>query len=822
MINFERNTSVMNSYNSPHITYKCYHCGEDCVEDRLVVGEKDFCCQGCQLVFEVLSENNLCTYYDLENHPGESQKLKSGQINRFNYLDDPETQVKLLDFQNESESHITFYIPLIHCASCIWLLENLHQIHSGLVSSRVDFLKKKVQIKFQQDKISVKELVNLLAAIGYEPKINLSSLEEKKGNFSDKGLILRLAVAGFCFGNMMLFSIPEYFSEVQFLDRNFRELFNYLNLILAIPVVSYSASGYYKSAFHAIKQRRINMDVPIVLGIIALFFYSLWEVLGLSQAGYFDSLGGLLFFLLLGKLYQQKTFATLEFDLDYKSYFPIAVTRISKNEEHVIPISNLQVGDVILVRNEELVPADSILLSEKASIDYSFVTGEEVPVTKEKGTVIYAGGRQKGTPVLLTIQKTPSQGYLTDLWNNETFEIDKSQLLEPLSARISGVFTWTVLAIAFGSFLFWSFSDFSLAVKVFASVLIVACPCALAMSTPFTLGNTLRIFGKNKFFLKNASVVERMALIKSLVFDKTGTLTDPTQAKVTYEGILLSEETKGIIKAMASHSTHPLSNRINQWLGAIMPIPLLEIFERKGQGIEANYLGQSIRLGNAAFTGFKNPPAYTTGNFVFFTIQGLEIGFFHIESSLREGVAPLISELSTYYQIHLLSGDHAHEQAALTKQLGGNIEFNFNQSPHDKLSYLKNLNLLGMTLMVGDGLNDAGALQESTVGVAVTDQVSHFSPASDAILEASAFQKIPAFLSFSRSSRTIIKASFALSFLYNIVGIYLAVNGLLSPVICAILMPLSSISVVIFTTLATNLVAYRKGLLTQNKNLIWK
>src|SRR5690606_1579267 len=199
-------------------------------------------------------------------------------------------------------------------------------------------------------------------------------------------------------------------------------------------------------------------------------------------------------------------------DRDYKSYFPIAVTKVEKGQEVVIPLSKLQVGDLIMVRDEELIPADSFLLSALANIDYSFVTGEEVPVPKKKGELVYAGGRQKGDAVLLSVQKSPSQGFLTDLWNNETFKKDKDRLLEPLSNKISSFFTWSVLLIAVSSFTYWAFIDFSIAIKVFASVLIVACPCALAMSTPFTLGNTLRIFGKSRLYLKNANVIERLAL----------------------------------------------------------------------------------------------------------------------------------------------------------------------------------------------------------------------------------------------------------------------------------------------------------------------
>ena len=802
----------------------CFHCGENCDEDLLKFEEKTFCCTGCLTVYEVLNDNDLCGYYDIEATPGTNQKSKIERDNRFDYLNDEEVFDKLIDFKDEEQAHVTFYIPMIHCASCIWLLENLYRLNSGVTFSRVDFIKKKVQIKYQLKETNLKEVVSLLAQIGYEPRINLSALGEDKTHKTNKRLIYQLAVAGFCFGNMMFFSLPEYFSEAELLGDGFRYLFSFLNILLALPVVFYSAIDYFRSARIAIINRSVNMDVPIALGIISLFSYSLFEIFISGQEGYLDTLGGLIFFLLIGKYYQQKTFETLSFDRDYKAYFPVSCTKMVKNLEEVIPLTKLQVGDIIKVRNEELVPADSLLLASEASIDYSFVTGEEIPVPIKKGELVYAGGRQKGGIITLAVQKSPSQGYLTDLWNHETFsKEEKEDSLASLATRISGKFTFTVLFIAFASLVYWSFFDVSVGVRAFTSVLIITCPCALAMSTPFTLGNVMRIFGKGGFYLKNTGVIEKLAAIDTLVFDKTGTLTAPLKANISYHGENLTDEFKGIIKALVSFSVHPLSNSINQWLGNVEPAALDDLEEISGKGLTGSYKSRKVSLGSALFLGIgEQEKAFIKGNEVHLVIDGMHWGVFRIASSVRNGVAQMMPGLVNDYEVHLLSGDHNHEREYLNEVLGGKVKMHFKQSPKSKLSHIRALQKQGRhVLMIGDGLNDAGALKAGDVGIALTDNISHFSPASDGIMDGEQLRRLPQYLNFARTGRKIIKASFGLSFTYNAVGIFFAVQGLVSPVLCAILMPASSISVVLFTTIATNYQAYKKGF-NDKKMIKWK
>ncbi len=795
---------------------KCYHCGDDCPDSSISIDDKYFCCQGCKTVYEILNENRLCNYYILEETPGISPKYPS--YRKFDFLDNQDVIQKLIDFKDDKIIAVTFYVSQMHCSSCIWLLENLYKINNAIVQSTVDFLKKQINIKFNHTLISLKEVVQLLTSIGYEPQINLESVEKKAQQKSNKKLYYKIGIAAFCFGNIMLLSFPEYLS-IDVSDIFFIRFFGYLNLILALPVFFYSASGYFISAFKGLKKKIVNIDFPVSLGILVLFIRSAYEVLSHSGAGYFDSLTGLIFFLLIGKLFQEKTYDSLNFERNYKSYFPLSVLVKKKEEEKAVQVSELKVGDRIIIRKNEIIPADAILFKGNGSIDYSFVTGESKPVSKVLGELIYAGGKQTGAAIELEVVKEVSQSYLTQLWNNEAFDKNEESSFTVFTNRVSKYFTFIVLAIAFVSSALWLSSDINTALNVFTAVLIVACPCALALSTPFTLGNTLRIFGKNKFYMKNSAAIERLAKIDTVVFDKTGTITKSSGNQIKFVGNELNSFQKEIVKAVVKNSTHPLSRMIYDSLDVKHELSMTNYEEYSGKGIEGTILGNKIKLGSINFieNDFErnNKLIDKFETRVYLSINNQAIGYFEFANAYREGINKTIRKLSNDYDVSLLSGDDEVEKENLLKFFNDESKLHFRQSPEEKLKYIKSLQSSDKNvLMIGDGLNDAGALVQSNVGISVTENISSFSPACDAILEAGKLNNIFDFIKFSKTSVHIILISFGISFLYNLIGLGFAVDGMLSPIVAAILMPASSISVVLFATLSTNLMAKKRGLLS--------
>lgn len=751
------------------------------------------------MVYDLLTEHKLDGYYSLDDRPGISQRSVSAHT--YEYLDDPEIVAALLTFDDGALCRITTHLPQIHCSACIWLLEHLYQLHEGVHHVSVNFSARKAHITFHRDKISLRQLVELLARIGYPPEINLGDLsgEEQK---QDRSLIYKLGLAGFAFGNIMLLSFPEYlgFDKASYLFH-----IGYINILLATPVLLYAGRDYIQSAWRGIRSGRMNIDLPIALGMITLYTRSVYEILSHSGEGYLDSFAGFIFFLLIGKWFQSFTYRSLDFSRSYKAYFPISATIRSGESWITKSLEKIQPGDHLLIRNQELVPVDGLLQKGRGRIDYSFVTGEAELITKEQNDKIYAGGRHMGESIEMIATKKVDQSYLTQLWNEDAFAEQEESSTTRLIGAISQYFTLVIIAISLVAFAGWSTVGLGKAVEVFTSVLIVACPCALALAIPFTYGNILRLLSKAGFYLRNVGTIEKLQDIDTIIFDKTGTLTDNHDVQLTYDGRPLTTDQLTLIKSACFHSSHPLSKAI---VKELQDAPIMDVDQYEdiiGEGIIASVSGHHLRLGSSSFIFGSQRIEKESG--VFIEIDGDYVGYYRFEHALRPHTVEMIDQLSQHYSIGLLSGDSERDSARIQRIMPiDQVMIHFNQSPKDKLTAIKDLQNQGRkVMMIGDGLNDAGALRQANVGIVISDEVNNFSPACDGILAADSFHQLMSYLGYFRYARRVIYGAFAIAFLYNAVGLYFAITGQLSPVVAAILMPISSISVVVYGVVMSRL-----------------
>lgn len=802
----ERNTIIIEK---PVIQrYTCYHCGTPCLTNGISLDEKYFCCEGCKLVFEIINNNGLCDYYKLESHPGLSQ-IKSVRADKYAYLDDESIQRQLYKFTDGDHTIVTLYLPGIHCSSCMWLLEHLYKINPAITESRLNFSNKEVTIHFSKRQISLRKVVELLATIGYEPYISLEDTEKKKANKPDRKKVYKLGVAGFCFGNIMMMSFPEYLSGTAEMEHQYILLFRILNLLLSIPVFFYSASEFFSSAWAGLKQRMLNIDAPIVLALIITYTRSIYEISTGIGGGYLDSMSGIVFFMLVGRIVQERTYNSMSFHRDYKSYFPIAVDVVTTQGLESRTLEALQEKDVVQLHHEEVIPADAIVLRGKARIDYSFVTGESEPVSIREGEMVYAGGKQVGEQITIQIIKPVAASYLTSLWNHYAFSRNKidSNKKQSVIHLLSKYFTIILFSLAAIVAVYWSVVDPSKILPAVSAMLIVACPCTLLLSATYTNGNLLRILSNNGLFLRDASVIEQLGYVNHIVFDKTGTLTQGG-SHVTTSGHQLSQQEKQMVYSAVVSSKHPYSKAIADYLSTDR-LDVTAWTEYPGKGIEAVINDYRIRVGSAEFAD----AAVTDDKATVYARINDHVTAFHITPAFRESIPQMVAQLKKNYSLSLLSGDNDKQAPALSQLFGKGSKLLFWQKPADKLQYIEALQEDNRkVLMVGDGLNDAGALQQSNVGITLADDINNFTPSCDAILDAKRFAQLPSLLRLAKAGRAVINVSFLVSILYNIVGLSISVQAKMSPMIAAILMPASTLSIVLVTTGVTSLIAAKLGL----------
>lgn len=804
----EKNTIVVSKKVAAE-NKQCYHCGTECLTTNITSDDKNFCCDGCKLVYEIINQNGLCNYYELQDHPGLS-KVKPTRADKFSYLDNEQIANQLYTFTDGNNTIVTLYIPAIHCSSCMWLLEHMHKLNPAIIDSRLNFSKKEVTIQFKREDISLRTVVELLTTIGYEPYISLDETDKKENSGFNKKRIYKLGIAGFCFGNIMLMSFPEYLSLDNGIEHQYANLFRVLNLILAIPVFFYSASEFFTNAWVGIKQKLLNIDAPIALALIIMFGRSLYEISTGIGAGYLDSLSGIVFFMLIGRIVQDRTYQSISFHRDYKAYFPIAVNVIKKSGLVSTHLQDLKEKDVLELHNEEIVPADAIVVEGSARIDYSFVTGESEPVSVPVGKTLYAGGRQIGEKIKVQIIKPVAGSYLTSLWNHNAFAKDKVEenRRNSIIHLLSKYFTIVLLILVSITAMYWAFTDFSKLIPSVTAMLIIACPCALLLAVTFTNGNLLRLLSNNGLYLRDAFVIEQLGYIDHIVFDKTGTLTENNTNSYSFSGDELSPYEKSLVYSTSSSSNHPYSKALTKYLGEQEKHPSDNWKEYAGQGVSAKYGGETVLIGSATFTGVLQENTNENAA-CYIKINGKTVAFI-ATPIFRDSIPQLIPQLQQSYNLSLLSGDNNRQQARMQSIFGHHSNLLFNQQPVDKLNYIQNLQEQGRkVLMVGDGLNDAGALQQSNVGITLAADVNNFTPSCDAILDAKMFDKFQGLLALAKSGRTVINFTFAVSIIYNIIGLAISMQGLMNPLIAAVLMPASTLTIVLLTTGLSSLMAKR-------------
>lgn len=767
----------------------CRHCGDPCGGQAREHGGHVFCCAGCESVYRLLDEHGLTAYY--AGGLGLSQRDAARRDpGRFAAFDDPRVTARLVHSVGEV-ARVTLQTPALHCASCLWLLERLWKMEPGVLRVDASLFRRTVTVDYRPGETTLRRIAEQLAALGYEPVIDAEPITDRVPVIRRR-LYLQLGVAGFAFGNMMLFSVPRYLNGAP-LEPEFQRLFDALNVAFALPVLLYSASDYFRGAARSVRARAITMDVPIAIGLAALFGRSLFEIASRTGEGFLDSFAGLVFFLLIGKLFQQKAFDHVSFERTARSFLPLSIRRVTADGTSLVPIESLTTGDVILVRAHEVVPTDAVLTSDAGQIDYAFVTGEQDPVAVTHGAVIQAGGRVVGGSLTLTVARTTAQSHLARLWADPVFSAPKAHWLDAILTRFGRAFTISALLLAAGGAWAW-WPDAGMSVTVATAVLIIACPCAFTLAAPLTLGTAMGALGRAGIYVRNPAVILDLSRVTSAVFDKTGTLTTGSRSAPQHIDTLTPAQ-QHLIRRLATQSIHPVSRALAA--GDVDGTDVTGIRESIGEGLEGRVDGRRVALGSASFitrvSGVRTDDAADAA--VWAWIEGDAPAPIHLSSVERPGVSAAVHALASRMSTWLFSGDHPREAGQWAALFGDRMRFRL--SPLDKLSAVRELQGQGnRVLMVGDGLNDAGALAAADVGIAVSDETACLVPTCDAVLAGPRLADLTHIVDYAQRARRVIVLCFAVSLIYNAAGLGLALTGQLTPLATAILMPVSSLTIV--------------------------
>jgi heavy metal-(Cd/Co/Hg/Pb/Zn)-translocating P-type ATPase len=773
--------------------HACTHCHES-VENAIYDKAEDpslsipFCCQGCLTVYQILHQKGFGEYYQIKESAGVLRRRApvAGLVERYQFLDDQVFLAEYTEIDQDGLRVVEIYLEGVHCLACLWLIERLPLMHPQLFSSKLDIERSVVLLKMSpQNKLS--EVATLLNNLGYKPHVIKSSEDQRRlKNKEERKELLRIGIAAAGASNIMIYAVSIYAGASDV----YAQVFNTLTVLFAIPVMTYSAWGFYQNAWNSLKNRLISIDVPIALALIMGFIMGCYNLLTGVTENYFDSLTALVFLLLLSRYFlkkiQERSLRVQ--DLDFFHHHESVLRSTDSSLEHFqeVHAKYLKPQDIIKLKPQQFIPADGIILQGRTHTNNSLLTGESRLVSADHGDEVFSGTQNLSSEIVVKVLKVGSETRLGEILQSVAGGwTQKSQILQ-VTQTISQYFILTVLSLSLLLFVV-NLQDLSLAQSLerALTLLIVTCPCALALAIPLTFTRSLGLASQNGIFIKSDAAIEKLLQVKNIFIDKTGTLTfgkiQITEMKIVKEPLLPLSD---IVFNLERHSQHPIALALLDYVSTAhsQERQTQDLQEIVGQGVKA--LVEGIRYEIKNYQIFENDQLVAT-----FTVKDL----------LRPEVPSLIQRLKKRYSIHLLSGDRSEIVESVAQQAGIASTFS-QQSPESKSSIVSQT---PQALMIGDGANDAIALSRAHVGIAVQGSMVLSLKAADIYVVTPGLSPIENLIVLSQETMHIIYRNIVLSLAYNTLSVLAVFSGHITPLVAAVIMPVSSLTVLLSTLVGT-------------------
>ncbi len=802
----------MSSENSEHKKVVCTHCGLDVPRGLQVDGaEHQFCCSGCRTVYALLHDQGMGDFYDLRESCGISRPQEQQPPEPLSVSQAESVEAAIV--RDESgQCSLRLYVAGIHCAACVWLLERLPQFVDGVISARLHFAESRLDVVWDEGRVDGQAVVLGITRLGYTPSVWVDNEAWQRSRKERRTWVLRFAIAAACAMGTMHLGLNIFAGEyTQDLSSEGAAWFAWLSCLVCLPVIGYCAQPYFRAARAALRLRQLSLDVNIAVVIAVGFTASVFNMLRGSTDLYFDAIAMFVCFLLGGRLIllwaQDKTLRRTDaMERLLPSRARVVGEESAKettlqveNCGRLVPINMVQVGDCLAVGHGEIIPCDGVLVSSQAEINAAVLSGESRTLHCTVGQELFAGCTNSGDPLIVRVGVLQGQSRMAVLLNQLREQQPSQDTMSLMIERVQAYFAPLVAVLALGTWLWWAQESQEAAWTQALAIILVCCPCALGLAAPLTWAITVMRLVRKKIFVRNPSVFERIHVLDHVVFDKTGTLTEGKMRVAnwqwTEQNILAPDLCESLVLTIQQRSDHPIAQAMTHY--CLERVRQLEdsctnIQETIGQGMSAVYAAKTIRIGNSAWLDMTLPE--TEQICIGISYDSTLVAHVFIDDVVRPEAADLVQRFTNQgTQVHMCSGDRQQVCTHIATQIGIK-DVQAEHSPEDKAAYIQQLT--GTVLMVGDGLNDSLALKEADISISVRGGLEAALGSTHAYLAASPLADLASLLTTAVRVRATVRLCLWVSLLYNIIGVVCVAAGWWGPLICAVAMPLSSLSVI--------------------------